>query len=109
MVVSLSVDNGWSVLFLKCLKSIMPKFMENPNIAGLEYQRGTLLGFELREYLLQRDNHTCQYCGGASRDNILNIDHKHPRAKGGSDRLANLTLSCLSVMKIKTLHCSLIG
>jgi len=70
------------------------QIMENPNIAGLEYQRATLLGFELRKYLLQRDKHTCQYCGGASGDKILNIDHKHPRAKGGSDRLANLTLSC---------------
>ena len=67
------------------------QIMDNPNISGTEYQQGTLMGFELREYLLQRDKHTCQYCGGASNDNILNLDHKHPRAKGGSNRAIQRT------------------
>ena len=70
------------------------QLMANPDISGIEYQRGTLLGFELREYLLQRDKHSCVYCGGASGDAILNIDHKHPRAKGGGNSVSNLVVSC---------------
>ena len=70
------------------------QLMANPDISGIEYQRGTLLGFELREYLLQRDRHSCVYCAGASGDMILNIDHKHPRAKGGGNSVSNLVISC---------------
>ena len=70
------------------------QFMANPGISGVEYQRGTLLSFELREYLLQRDKHSCVYCAGVSGDPVLNIDHKHPRAKGGSNSVSNLVVSC---------------
>ncbi|MFT5674602.1 MAG: hypothetical protein ACI808_000524 [Paraglaciecola sp.] len=70
------------------------QLMANPDISGVEYQRGTLLGFELREYLLQRDKHSCVYCAGASGDEILNIDHKHPRAKRGGNSVSNLVVSC---------------
>jgi hypothetical protein len=72
------------------------QLMADPDISGVEYQQGTLLGFELREYLLLRDKHTCQYCGGASGDPVLNIDHKHPRAKGGGDSVRNLIVSCVT-------------
>jgi hypothetical protein len=77
------------------------QIMENPNINGIEYQQGTLWGFEVREYLLQRDKHTCQYCGGASNDPVLNIDHKHPRAKGGTNRVSNLIVSCVTCNETK--------
>lgn len=70
------------------------QIMANKNISGIEYQRGTLLGFEIREYLLQRDRHTCVYCAGVSGDTILNVDHKHPRAKGGGNSVSNLVVSC---------------
>lgn len=33
--------------------------MESPAIAGVEYQQGTLAGYEVREYLLEKFNHTC--------------------------------------------------
>lgn len=77
------------------------QLMANPNISGAEYQRGTLLGFELREYLLQRDRHTCVYCHGVSGDNILNIDHKNPRAKGGGNSVSNLAISCRTCNEAK--------
>ena len=77
------------------------QLMANPAISGIEYQRGTLLGFELREYLLLRDKHTCQYCGGESGDSVLNIDHKHPRAKGGSNSVGNLIIACVTCNEAK--------
>ncbi|PSF31068.1 HNH endonuclease [Aphanothece hegewaldii CCALA 016] len=65
---------------------------ENPEISGVEYQHGTLMGCEIREYLLAKFNRTCKYCGAV--DQPLEIDHIYPKSKGGSDRISNLTLSC---------------
>ena len=36
--------------------------LENPDIEGLEYQRGTLFGAELWEYLLEKWGRRCAYC-----------------------------------------------
>ena len=41
--------------------------MENPDISGVEYQQGTLAGYETREYLLHKFGHRCAYCHGALR------------------------------------------
>ena len=68
--------------------------MSNPDISGAEYQQGELAGYELREYILFRDRHVCQYCHGASNDIVLNIDHKQPCSKGGSHSVKNLVTSC---------------
>jgi HNH endonuclease len=45
----------------------------------------------LREAVFARDGYRCTYCG--SQEN-LQCDHVHPRAKGGSDALDNLTTAC---------------
>ncbi len=73
--------------------------IENPEIAGIEYQQGTLAGYEVREYLLEKFGRTCAYCGAA--DVPLNIDHIYPRAKGGTDRVSNLTLACITCNQAK--------
>jgi 5-methylcytosine-specific restriction endonuclease McrA len=66
--------------------------VENPEVAGVEYQQGTLEGYEVREYLLEKWNRQCAYCD--AKDVPLQIEHIHPRAKGGSDRVSNLCLAC---------------
>ncbi|MHB8423152.1 MAG: RNA-guided endonuclease IscB [Leptospirales bacterium] len=66
--------------------------IETPEISGVEYQQGTLAGYEVREYLLEKWTRTCAYCG--KKDVPLEIDHVHPRSKGGTDRVSNLTLAC---------------
>jgi 5-methylcytosine-specific restriction endonuclease McrA len=66
--------------------------MENPEISGVEYQQGTLYGYELREYLLQKWQWQCAYCG--AKDVPLQIEHMVPRANGGTNRASNLTLAC---------------
>ncbi len=68
------------------------QIMENPEIAGVEYQQGTLAGYETREYLLEKWKRTCAYCGAS--DVPLQIEHIHPRAHGGTNRISNLTLAC---------------
>lgn len=68
------------------------QFMENPGISGVQYQQGTLMGYEVREYLLEKWKRQCAYCG--AKDVPLAVEHIHPRANGGSNRIANLTLAC---------------
>jgi hypothetical protein len=70
------------------------QLMENPEIAGKEYQQGTLAGYTVKEYLLEKHNRTCVYCSGISGDNILEVEHIHPKSKGGTNSIKNLTLSC---------------
>lgn len=68
------------------------QLLENPEISGVEYQQGTLAGYETREYLLEKWGRKCAYC---SKENIpLQVEHIVPRAKGGSNRVSNLCLSC---------------
>jgi 5-methylcytosine-specific restriction endonuclease McrA len=66
--------------------------MENPEISGVEYQQGTLAGFETREYLLNKWGRECAYCG--AKNTPLQVEHIQPRANGGSHRVSNLTLAC---------------
>ncbi|NJL64953.1 MAG: HNH endonuclease [Methylacidiphilales bacterium] len=68
------------------------QLMSNPDIQGKEYQQGTLAGYETREYLLEKLRRQCAYCG--VKDVPLQVEHIHPRAKGGSNSITNLTLSC---------------
>ncbi|KUG05257.1 hnh endonuclease [hydrocarbon metagenome] len=68
------------------------QLMQNPEISGIEYQQGTLFGYEIKEYLLEKWNRKCAYCGA---ENIpLEIEHIIPKSRGGSNRISNLTLSC---------------
>jgi 5-methylcytosine-specific restriction endonuclease McrA len=66
--------------------------MEQPDIEGCQYQQGTLAGYELREYLLEKWDRRCAYCG---KENLpLQMEHIVARVKGGSNRVSNLTLAC---------------
>ena len=68
--------------------------IKNSEIQGAEYQQGEQLGFwNVREYVLFRDNHTCQHCGGKSKDKVLNVHHLESRKTGG-DAPNNLITLC---------------
>jgi 5-methylcytosine-specific restriction endonuclease McrA len=66
--------------------------VENPEISGMEYQQGTLQGYETREYLLEKWRRQCAYCG--KKDVPLQVEHIVPRANGGTGRVSNLALAC---------------
>ena len=68
--------------------------IKNPDIQGAEYQQGEQLGsWNIREYVLFRDGHTCQCCKGKSKDKILNVHHIESRQTGG-DAPNNLITLC---------------
>lgn len=50
----------------------------------------------LRFQVLKRDNNTCQYCGSRPPFAVLEVDHKIPRSRGGTDDLDNLVTSCFN-------------
>ena len=59
--------------------------IKNPSIMGTEYQKGEQLDFfNVREYVLYRDGHTCQCCKGKTKDKILNVHHIESRKTGGN-------------------------
>ena len=68
------------------------QLMENPEISGVEYQQGELAGYEVREYLLEKFQRKCAYCG--KKDVPLEIEHIVPKSRGGTDRVTNLTIAC---------------
>lgn len=68
--------------------------IQNPDIQGVGYQQGNQLGFwNVREYVLWRDDHKCQCCKGKSKDKILNVHHIESRKTGG-DAPNNLITLC---------------
>jgi 5-methylcytosine-specific restriction endonuclease McrA len=75
------------------------QLMQEPEISGVEYQQGTLAGYEAREYLLEKFSRRCVYCGAAGVP--LNIDHMVPRSRGGSGRVSNLVLACVPCNQAK--------
>ena len=68
------------------------QLLHNPEISGVEYQQGTLAGYEIREYLLEKWGRQCAYCDVEGVP--LEMEHIQAKANGGSDRVSNLTLAC---------------
>ncbi len=67
------------------------QLMQDAEISGVEYQQGELVGYEVREYLLEKWGRKCAYCGATDRP--LEVEHIVPRVRHGSRRISNLTLA----------------
>lgn len=58
----------------------------------------------LRKTILTRDKHLCQHCFAKGRVTAGNqVDHIKPKAKGGTDDPANLTVLCRPCHDRKTI------
>lgn len=68
------------------------QLLENPDIHGIQYQQGTLLEVELRQYVLEKWGRKCVYCHATGVP--LEIDHVIPKSKGGTNRASNLVPAC---------------
>jgi 5-methylcytosine-specific restriction endonuclease McrA len=90
------VKRLWMVSNITTISMELVRFdmqqMNHPEISGVEYQQGELVGYEVREYLLEKFGRRCAYC---KVENVpMQIEHIVPRARGGSNRVSNLTLAC---------------
>ncbi len=95
----------------------------NPEVTGTDYQKGEQLGFyNVKEYVLHRDNHECQSGRKVKHDVKLHVHHIIFRSNGGTDTPSNLITLCeschadlhkglfqLNVRKSKTKHATEIG
>ncbi len=68
------------------------QLLQNPELSRVDYQRGELVGWEIRSYLLEKFGRRCVYCEATNQP--FEIDHVQPRSRGGSNRVSNLVLSC---------------
>lgn len=69
----------------------------NPDIQGKKYQQGDQLGYyNVREYVLHRDNHTCQNpnCKNKDVEKYLQTHHIVFKSNGGTNRPNNLITLC---------------
>ena len=96
------------IRFIEKLKKILPitnitievanfdiHKLKNPGVSGEDYQNGEQQGFfNLREYILHRDNHTCQVCG--AKDKPLEVHHIGFWKGDRSNRPANLLTACIT-------------
>ena len=102
---SLQHKKGAHIQLVETIKSLVPVIhtelevatfdthqLQNPEISGIEYQQGTLQGYQVREYLLEKWGRKCAYCGKTGVP--LQVEHIFPKSRGGSDRVSNLTISC---------------
>ena len=97
------------IRFINFVKSILPIKNENitieaasfdvqkikdPDIYGKEYQEGELLFWNLREYILYRDNHKCQNpnCPNKNKKQILQSHHIDFNRK--NNKITNLITLC---------------
>jgi hypothetical protein len=74
--------------------------LQNPEITGLSYQQGELAGYEVREYLLEKWQRRCAYCGVEKVP--LQVEHILARERGGTNRVANLCLACAECNQAKS-------
>ena len=93
------IDKFASLVPVNKIKIETAKFdiqkINNFDIHGKEYQNGVQKDFEnVREYVLYRDNHTCQHCKKTNL--LLQVHHIISRKTGGNrpDNLVTLCLKC---------------
>ena len=68
------------------------QLMANPEISGVQYQQGTLRGYETREYVLEKWGRSCAYCDA---ENVpLQLDHVRPKSRGGPSRPTDFVPAC---------------
>ena len=67
-------------------------------LVGIAYQQGPLYQKKLRDFIFNKTNGRCSYCGAKAEE----IDHVIPRANGGTNSTYNLVASCKSCNKKKS-------
>ena len=81
-------------IVVETVKFDMHSMQHGCQLYGTEYQQGTLQGYNVREYLLEKFQRACVYCGVTNVP--LEVEHIIPKSRGGTNRISNLTLACNS-------------
>jgi hypothetical protein len=76
------------------LLAVALKTTQDSPLRGLPWEK-------TRTAIFRRDNYTCAYCGHHGTSATLEVDHKMPLARGGTDDPANLTTACWECNRAK--------
>lgn len=77
----------------------------NPDVTGDKYQEGRQKDFyNVKQFILSRDNHCCQKCLGKKRDDKLHVHHVIFRSNGGTNSPDNLITLCKTCHDTLHLH-----
>ena len=69
--------------------------MVNPKVYGYKYQQGSRYNLtNSKQYVLYRDNYTCQSCNTSKPNTQFEVHHIIPRYNNGSDHHSNLVTLC---------------
>jgi len=79
-------------IVVETVKFDMHSMQHGCKLYGTEYQQGTLQGYNIREYLLEKFKRACVYCGETGIP--LEVEHVIPKSRGGTNNISNLTLAC---------------
>ena len=71
---------------------LVDRLQDDSVLQDLRVKLDPLLGYEVREYLLDQWGRACVYCGATGVP--LQVEHIIPKSQGGSNRISNLTLAC---------------
>ncbi len=74
------------------LVSFDTRKLKDPKVKGSMYQKGPLYAKSLREYLFQKHQGTCFYCG--TKSTHMELEHIIPQARGGVSSVNNYVLAC---------------
>jgi len=81
-------------IVVETVKFDLHSIQNGGQLYGTQYQQGTLQGYNVREYLLEKFQRACIYCGITNVP--LEVEHIIPKSRGGTNQISNLTLACNS-------------
>jgi len=81
-------------IVVETVKFDLHSIQNGTQLYGTQYQQGTLQGYNVREYLLEKFQRACVYCGVTNVP--LEVEHIIPKSRGGTNNISNLTLACNS-------------
>jgi hypothetical protein len=81
-------------IVVETVKFDLHSIQNGSQLYGTQYQQGTLQGYNVREYLLEKFQRACVYCGITNVP--LEVEHIIPKSRGGTNQISNLTLACNS-------------
>jgi 5-methylcytosine-specific restriction endonuclease McrA len=89
---------GWRKALVRAHESITEESVTNeqpsvPTSADVQRKR-VALSVRKRFFVLKRDQFACVHCGASGVGVQLEVHHRFPFAKGGSDQLSNLETLC---------------
>ena len=105
-VISKSIFNKWIVLqsesgpvikiFLEDIEpeSIFPSEFAKKENKKIDKENRNPISPALRFKVLKRDKYVCQYCGACGPKVEVEVDHKIPVSRGGTDDIDNLITAC---------------